>query len=154
MRLSLINNPTEYSDGEVFWILSDADPDKIRAVLRNGDSGTAIRVINSAQQINKRIMAESQYSENKSSFGTQDMRQDGAIPKTVRAFLNSDGGYLYIGIQDTGSLDQKLVVGTHEHCRRKNNLHVYFHFEAILFLIESMSTMCEKGGQIHVCKEI
>ena len=109
VRISLVNNPAEHSDGEVFKILSDADPDKIRAVLKNGDSGTVIRVINSAQQIEKRIMAESQYSENKRSFGTQDMRQDGVIPKTVQAFLNSDGGYLYIGIQDTGSLDQRLI---------------------------------------------
>ncbi len=86
----------------------DEKSNKVHVVLTNGDSGTAIRVISSIEIIESRIMKEDQHAENKLNFGEDKMRTD-VIPKTVQSFLNSDGGYLYIGIRDTGNLEERLV---------------------------------------------
>ena len=108
VRISLRKNPAMHSEGQVYQIKSDADPRKIQVVLTNGDWGTVILVLNSAQIIEKRIMAEGQYTENKENFGAPIMRNN-VIPKTVQSFLNSDGGYVYIGVRDTGSLEKRLA---------------------------------------------
>ena len=108
VRISLHKNPTMHSEGQVYKIKSDAGPCKIQVVLTNGDWGTVIRVLNSVQIIEERIMTEGQYTENKTNFGALVMRHD-VIPKTVQSFLNSDGGYVYIGIRDTGSLEARLA---------------------------------------------
>ena len=108
VRISLRNNPARNSEGVVFRILSDADPSKILVVLRSGDSGTVTGVVNSAQHMERRIMAEGQHCENKENFGEPVMRDD-VIPKTVQSFLNSEGGYLYVGIRDTGGIRERLA---------------------------------------------
>ena len=113
VRISLHKNPAMHSEGQVYTIKSDADPRKIQVVLTNGDWGTVIRVLNSAQIIEERIMTEGQYTENKENFGIPVMRHN-VIPKTVQSFLNSDGGYVYIGIRDTGSLEKRLAGLEHD----------------------------------------
>ena len=108
VRILLHKNPAMSSEGQVYKIKLDADPSKIQVVLTNGDWGTVTHVLNSAQIIEKRIMAEGQYTENKENFGAPVMR-DNVIPKTVQSFLNSGGGYVYIGVRDTGSLEERLA---------------------------------------------
>ena len=108
VKISLQSNPTKFSDGKIFKILSDVDLTKIRVLLTNGDTGTVVNVINSEEIIKKRIMTETQYTENKDRFNIDVMRNK-VIPKTVQSFLNSDGGYLYIGVKDTGNLKERLV---------------------------------------------
>ena len=66
-----------------------------------------VQVINSIEIIKNRIMREDQYTENKSRFGEDIMRHN-VIPKTIQSFLNSEGGYLYIGIGDTGEIKRKI----------------------------------------------
>ena len=112
MEIALLSNPAKQSKGEIFRVLS-GDPEKTIVVLANGDKGRVIRMINSEDAIKKRIMAEGQHAENKESFGDGIMRHD-VIPKTVQSFLNSDGGYLYIGIRDTGELPDRVVGLDHD----------------------------------------
>ncbi len=108
VKISLHSDPSQFSEGTVYRIVSDKDPSKVSVVLKNGDSGTVIQVINSEQAREERIMAEGQHSENKADFCKKIMR-DEVIPKTVQSFLNSEGGYLYIGVADTGSLKERLI---------------------------------------------
>ena len=68
VKISLQSNPTKFSDGKIFKILSDVDLTKIRVLLTNGDTGTVVNVINSEEIIKKRIMTETQYTENKDRF--------------------------------------------------------------------------------------
>ena len=96
----------ENSTGTVCEILSQEYPPRVRLV--NGDAGQVVRIINSEQKILQRIMTENQYTENKEKFGEEVMRSK-VIPQTVQSFLNSEGGYLYIGIKDTGEMDERLV---------------------------------------------
>jgi len=53
-------------------------------------------------------MSENQYSENKEVFGEDVMKYE-VIPKTVQSFLNAEGGYLYIGVKDEGTLQERVV---------------------------------------------
>ena len=107
VEISLLVNPTKQSSGKIMKILSN-DPSETIVVIENGYKGKVIRIINFIGTIKERIMTESQYTENKENFGTQVMR-DRVIPQTVQSFLNSEGGYLYIGIKDTGNLKERLV---------------------------------------------
>lgn len=108
VKISLRSDPSQFSEGTVYRIVSDKDSSKVSVVLKNGDSGTVIHVIDSEQAREERVMAEDQHSENKADFSTKIMR-DEVIPKTVQSFLNSEGGYLYIGVADVGSLKERLV---------------------------------------------
>ena len=108
VRISLRNDPTMYSEGEVFKKMSETDPNNISVILKNGTSGIVVQVINSIEIIKNRIMREDQYTENKARFGEDIMRHN-VIPKTIQSFLNSEGGYLYIGIGDTGELKERLI---------------------------------------------
>ena len=106
VEIILLANPGIQSSGKVIRVLSSNFETIV--VLENGDKGKVIRIINSITAIKERIMIESQYTENKENFGALHMC-DKVIPQTVQSFLNSEGGYLYIGIKDTGSLDERLV---------------------------------------------
>lgn len=108
VKISLHRDPSQHSEGTVYSIVSNKDPSKTSVVLKNGDSGIVIQVIDSEQAREERIMAEDQHSENKANFYERVMR-DEVIPKTVQSFLNSEGGYLYIGVADIGSLKERLV---------------------------------------------
>lgn len=77
-------------------------------VLTNGEFGRVISIIHGESDIKTRIMNEGQTSENKENFGGKHMH-DNSIPKAVQSFLNSDGGYLYVGVGDEGSLEERLV---------------------------------------------
>ena len=94
------------SRGTVYEILSQTDPPRVR--LLNGDTGYVVRIINSEVKILQRIMNEDQNTENKECFGEEIMRNK-VIPQTVQSFLNSEGGRLYIGVKDTGELNDRLV---------------------------------------------
>lgn len=91
--------------GTVCYILSHKDS-LVRLV--GGDTGHVRNVICSEEVAKKRIMYENQYTENKKNFSQNVMREE-VIPKTVQSFLNSQGGYLYIGVQDNGNLNERLV---------------------------------------------
>ena len=107
VQITLLVNPARQSTGRVFRVLS-LNATNVVVVLTNGDKGKVIRVINSEDVIKERIMTEGQYAENKENFSKDVMRND-VIPKTVQAFLNSEGGHLYIGVRDVGRLGERLV---------------------------------------------
>lgn len=108
VEIMLNRDPRQHSQGKVSQIRSGVGSDTVSVVLTNGDFGTVIRIINSPEIIKDRIMGEGQYTENKEKFGEWIMKNE-VIPKTVQSFLNTDGGYLYIGIRDTGTLEDRLV---------------------------------------------
>ena len=108
-KISLLSNPNDFVEGIVYRILSETDdPQGIAVVLENGKKGRTVQIINSIDIIKHRIMSENQYSENKAAFGEDVMKHE-VIPKTVQSFLNSEGGYLYIGVKDTGTLAERLI---------------------------------------------
>lgn len=108
-KISLLANPNESSEGIVHKILSEGDDTQgVVVVLDNGKKGRVVQIINSIEIIKHRILSENQYSENKEIFGDDVMRHE-VIPKTVQSFLNSEGGFLYIGVRDTGTLEERLV---------------------------------------------
>jgi len=107
VEISLGNDLSKHSKGYVFRIRR-LDTGDTHVVLTDGSSGTVIRVINSPSIIEERIMSEDQYSENKEKFG-EDVMKIEVIPKTVQSFLNSEGGYLYVGVRDAGSLKERLA---------------------------------------------
>ena len=93
----------------VYKVLSEKDdPKGVIVILENGKKGHVIQIVNSAEIIKRRILSENQYSENKEVFGAPVMKTK-VIPQTIQSFLNSEGGYLYIGIKDTGTLEERLV---------------------------------------------
>jgi len=109
VKICLLSNPKEFSEGIVYRILSeDDDPQGIIVVLENGKKGRTVQIMNSEEIIEHRILDENQYSENKENFGEDVMKYE-VIPKTVQSFLNSEGGFLYIGVKDTGTLEERLV---------------------------------------------
>lgn len=95
-----------YSEGTVCDVLLQESPPRVR--LENGEAGYVVNIFNSKEIVLDRIMNENQYTENKENFGEPVMR-DKVIPQTVQAFLNSEGGYLYIGVRDTGVQSERLV---------------------------------------------
>lgn len=104
----ILSSNHKISSGIVFDIFPDSEKDAIIVLLNNGDEGRVIRVINSEELIKERIMREDQYTENKENF-SQDIMRTKSIPQAVQSFLNSDGGHLYIGVRDTGTLEERLV---------------------------------------------
>ena len=102
-----INNPQEHSTGEIHKILLNT-PEKKTVILKDGTKGDVVNVINSKELIKKRIMHEDQYTENKANFYKKIMSVE-SIPQTVQSFLNSEGGYLYIGVSDSGTLQERLT---------------------------------------------
>ena len=108
MKISLYNNPAKHSEGKVHKILPSSNPQQIRVVLNNGDQGILVKIINSDQHIEERIMSEDQHTENKLSLAKPIMFTK-VLPQTIQSFLNSDGGRMYIGVQDTGNLNERLV---------------------------------------------
>jgi len=107
VEITLLVNRNKQSTGKVMLVLS-SDPSETIVVLENGSKGKVIRIINSADIIKERIMTETQHTENKENLIENVMRQK-VLPQTVQSFLNSDGGYLHIGIKDTGTLKERLV---------------------------------------------
>ena len=101
-----VDGESGYSEGTVCDVLLQKYPPRVR--LENGDAGYVVNIINSRDVVLRRIMNEGQYTENKENFCEQIMR-DEVIPKTVQSFLNSEGGYLYIGVRDTGEQSERLV---------------------------------------------
>ncbi len=108
VEIILLSDPRKTSTGRVSHILVDPTSNKITVLLDNGDKGRVIQIMNSEKIIEERIMYEDQYTENKANFSEKVMSTM-VIPKTVQSFLNSDGGYLYIGVGDTGTLTERLI---------------------------------------------
>lgn len=107
VEISLSSNPKIRSTGKIYQIFGIINNETM-VLLENGKRGHVVRVINSGDTIKYRIMHEGQNSENKLTFGEDIMRNE-VIPKTVQSFLNTDGGYLYIGVADEGTLEDRLV---------------------------------------------
>lgn len=106
VKIATWTNPARHSEGSIYKIVSSDDLPVV--ILKNGDKGRVIHIINSENAIKERIMSEDQYTENKENFG-EDVMCSNVIPHTVQSFLNSEGGYLYIGVKDTGGLKERLV---------------------------------------------
>lgn len=101
--------------GMVYEIVSKKDdPDGIIVLINSGLYGHILSVHNVIDEIKERIMKnESHNSENKENFYEPIMREH-VIPATVQSFLNSDGGYLYIGIFDAGTTPSEKFIGLGE----------------------------------------
>ena len=101
-----VHGGVRHSRGTVCEVLLPGPPSRVRLV--NGDTGYVTTVIHSTEVVLRRIMNEDQYTENKENFSEPVMR-DKVIPQTAQSFLNSEGGYLYIGVRDIGEPDERLV---------------------------------------------
>jgi len=109
VKIRLLSNPSEFSEGMITTVISKNDDEKgIIVILENGKKGNIIQINNSSKFIKKRILNENQFSENKETFGELPMKEK-VIPQTIQSFLNSEGGYLYIGVKDTGTLEERLT---------------------------------------------
>ncbi len=106
--IALLSDPACFSSGIVHMVLSNPDSDKTVVILKDGKKGRVVSVTDSESVIRERIMREDQYAENKEKFSEKIMRGK-VIPMTVQSFLNSEGGHLYIGVKDTGTLVERLV---------------------------------------------
>lgn len=99
-------------EGNVCKIISrDDDPKGIIVLTYDGDHDHIIYAqenFNEEGQIRIDIQAESQYSENKEGF-LEEVMKTKVIPITIQSFLNSEGGRLYIGVQDGWTDGQKIV---------------------------------------------
>lgn len=115
VKINLQNKPNTFSVGKIYEIISkNDDPTGIVVSLENGDIGNVTEVINSPEIIKERILAtESHNSENKLNF-YEPVMKDKVIPLTIQSFLNSDGGYVYIGIYDDGKTPTETFVGLQE----------------------------------------
>lgn len=106
--ISLQRDPAKHMKGKVMQVGAQSESGETYVVLTSGDSGTIVRTINSSSAMEERILGEGQHTENKSNFSEPKMKTE-SIPKAVQAFLNTDGGYLYVGVRDDGSLEERLV---------------------------------------------
>ena len=98
---------SKFSVGIVYKIF-DPMSNRPTVLLRNSDKGRVIEIKNSDKIIIDGIMNEDHHNENKKLFSETVMRHK-VIPQTVQSFLNSDGGNLYIGVQDSGSISDRLI---------------------------------------------
>ena len=108
VEIMLSTNPRKRTSGTVAYIFPDSSNDEITVLLKNGDKGLVFNIINSEEMRKERIMGEDQHTENKENFFESNM-SNLEIPQTVQSFLNSEGGYLYIGVRDTGTSRERLV---------------------------------------------
>lgn len=77
------------------------DPKGIVVTLYDGDHDHVIFLsADKDEQIKDDIGAEGQHTENKDSFYSDERMQNKVIPLTIQSFFNSEGGRLYIGVQD------------------------------------------------------
>ena len=100
-------------EGTVIRIIENPKSVETIVEIDNYTIGNVQEIINSKEIILKRILDETQNSENKSDFYGDIMRTE-VIPKTIQSFLNSSGGYLYIGIFDGGSTPDEKIIGLEE----------------------------------------
>tara|TARA_Y100000590_G_scaffold83349_2_gene92885 strand:- start:2320 stop:3081 length:762 start_codon:yes stop_codon:yes gene_type:complete len=108
------NAQNEQSTGIISKIGSKLDdPNGVFVYLANGDAGNVLEITNSPEIIKERIRSETNYSENKDRYFENVMRYE-VIPKTIQSFLNSDGGFLYIGIHDDKPTIKEKIVGLAE----------------------------------------
>lgn len=98
--------------GKVYEIFSkEDDHDGIIVLITSGFYGHVLSIHNVIDEIKERILKnESHNSENKEDFYEPIMREH-VIPTTVQSFLNSNGGYLYIGIYDHGTTPSEKFRG-------------------------------------------
>ena len=143
----------ETSKGTVCDLLTQGERPRVRLV--NGDAGHVARIINSEDVILQRIMTENQYTENKEIFG-EDVMRNKVIPQAVQAFLNSEGGYLYIGVKDMGEPDDRLVGLSHDfemiHSEERSNDHLgdLLKMEIIDSLDKHLSSEASIGSLVDI----
>lgn len=109
------DNLNSHSIGKIAEVISKTDDlNGILVLLENGDSGHIVEIINSVEIIRERILStESHNSENKLNFYEPIMKEK-VIPLTIQSFLNSNGGYVYVGIYDDGKTPSETFVGLKE----------------------------------------
>jgi len=100
------------NQGEIYEINSlQDDPKGIVVTLYDGDHDRVIFLsADNDEQIKNDIGAEGQHTENKDSFYSDEIMQNKVIPLTIQSFFNSEGGRLYIGVQD-GWVDGEPLQG-------------------------------------------
>ena len=103
--ISPIVAPETHLEGDVFKVIPGGAPSNPTVILETGEKG---RVISVMHNIELHIMKETQYTENKERFGESVMK-DKSIPQAVQSFLNSEGGTVYLGIKDSGTIEERLV---------------------------------------------
>ena len=108
VEITLVSDHMKTSSGIVHYKFPDSGDGWVTVLLKNGDKGRVIDVIDPEESIKQRIMNEGHYTENKKNF-FEDVMSNKVIPQTVQSFLNSEGGFLYIGVLDTGTLEERLV---------------------------------------------
>jgi len=107
-HVEIITSNKKLSKGYVKLIAKSAKSDNVNVILHNGRIGKVIHIIPRGDEPKKQILKETQYNENKENFCEGVMRAN-VIPKTVQSFLNSEGGYLNIGIKDSGTVAERFV---------------------------------------------
>ncbi len=107
--VEIITSNNEFYEGYVKLIAKPAKPGNVRVALDTGKIGKVKRIIpNKNEELEKRILIEDQYNENKPNFRQEYMKTD-EIPHAVQSFLNSEGGYLNIGIKDDGPVADRFA---------------------------------------------
>ena len=102
-----LTDPGKFSAGIVYKIF-DPESNRPTVLLRNSEKGRVVGIKNSDKMIKDGIMNEDHHNENKETFSDETMRHE-VIPQTVQSFLNSDGGNLYVGVKDSGPIDERLT---------------------------------------------
>lgn len=114
VKIKLIKK-NNFSTGKVREVISKEDNlNGVIVLIDTGDIGHVLDIINNPNLIKTRILdTESHNSENKLNFYERVM-QEKSIPQTIQSFLNSNGGYLYVGIYDEGNTISEKFRGLNE----------------------------------------
>ena len=106
---------SEYTEGKIVAIMTQEqfEPNGIRVSLDNGAIGNLVKILDSndsPEQIKKRLRKrENQIIERKSSFAfdiKESKKNDDlqmAVAVAVASFINTDGGFVYVGVNDEGN---------------------------------------------------
>ena len=110
-----IRDENRFAQGLVHEIFSNEDdPNGIYVLIDSGDDGNVVDILNDIEIVKSRILdTESHVSDNKEGYYEPVMANE-AIPHAIQAFLNSDGGYLYVGIIDDAKTETEKFKGLEE----------------------------------------
>ena len=110
-----IRDENRFAQGLVHEIFSNEDdPNGIYVLIDSGDDGNVVDILNDIEIVKSRILdTESHVSDNKEGYYEPVMANE-PIPHAIQAFLNSDGGYLYVGIIDDAKTETEKFKGLEE----------------------------------------
>jgi len=110
-----IRDENRFAQGLVYEIFSkEDDPNGIYVLIDSGDDGNVVDIINDIELVKSRILnTESHISDNKEDYYEPVMANE-VIPQAIQAFLNSDGGYVYVGAIDDAKTETEKFKGLEE----------------------------------------